>query len=132
MTGGIAYVLDDLGEFARVRCNRASVDLGPVIDPKDADLIQLLVTRHAELTGSPRAKWVLDNWEIMLPRFLKVFPHEYKRVLGQASAPATVGTGVALVLRSAGTLALVADPSLRSEQALKVGVAPATREALGG
>ena len=35
-----------------------------------------------ELTGSPRAKWILDNWDAMLPKFIKVFPHEYKRVLG--------------------------------------------------
>jgi glutamate synthase (NADPH/NADH) large chain len=35
-----------------------------------------------ELTGSPRGQWVLDNWAEMLPKFIKVFPHEYKRVLG--------------------------------------------------
>ena len=37
-----------------------------------------------ELTGSPRAKWILENWDEMLPKFVKVFPHEYKRVLGVA------------------------------------------------
>jgi glutamate synthase domain-containing protein 2/glutamate synthase domain-containing protein 3 len=98
MTGGIAYVLDETGEFARVRCNRVSVDLEPVSDPQDIDLIQVLIARHAELTESPRAKWVLDNWETMLPKFLKVFPHEYKRVLGIPCAPAasvTVGPGLA-------------------------------------
>ena len=82
MTGGIAYVLDETGEFVRVRCNRSSVDLDPVVDPQDIDLIQTLITRHAELTESPRAKWILDNWETMLPKFIKVFPHEFKRVLG--------------------------------------------------
>jgi len=82
MTGGIAYVLDETGEFVRVRCNRASVDLGPVVDPADIDLIHALITRHAELTESPRAKWILDNWDTMLPKFIKVFPHEFKRVLG--------------------------------------------------
>ncbi len=87
MTGGIAYVLDESGEFARVRCNRASVDLDPVVDAKDVELIQTLITRHAELTESPRAKWILDNWETMLPKFVKVFPHEYKRVLGVKRAP---------------------------------------------
>jgi glutamate synthase domain-containing protein 2/glutamate synthase domain-containing protein 1/glutamate synthase domain-containing protein 3 len=87
MTGGIAYVLDETGEFVRVRCNRASVDLDPVIDPQDIDLIQLLIARHAELTESPRAKWILDNWETMLPKFIKVFPHEFKRVLGIKRTP---------------------------------------------
>jgi glutamate synthase domain-containing protein 3 len=90
MTGGIAYVLDETGEFIQVRCNRASVDLEPITDPKDADLVQLLTARHAELTGSPRAKWILDNWETMLPKFIKVFPHEYKRVLGVPRAAATL------------------------------------------
>jgi glutamate synthase domain-containing protein 3 len=90
MTGGIAYVLDETGEFGRVRCNRASVDLDPVVDPQDIDLIQHLITRHAELTESPRAKWILDNWETMLPKFIKVFPHEYKRVLGVKRTPAAV------------------------------------------
>jgi len=90
MTGGIAYVLDETGEFARVRCNRASVDLDPVVDPQDIELIQNLTARHAELTESPRAKWILENWETMLPKFLKVFPHEYKRVLGVPRAPAAL------------------------------------------
>ena len=82
MTGGIAYVLDETGEFVRVRCNRSSVDLDPVVDQQDIDIIQTLIARHAELTESPRAKWILDNWETMLPKFIKVFPHEFKRVQG--------------------------------------------------
>ncbi|MGA3327105.1 MAG: glutamate synthase large subunit [Terriglobia bacterium] len=90
MTGGIAYVLDETGEFVRVRCNRASVDLDPVTDSQDIDLIQNLIARHAELTESPRAKWILDNWETMLPKFIKVFPHEYKRVLGVPRTPFTL------------------------------------------
>ena len=87
MTGGIAYVLDETGEFVRVRCNCASVDLERVVDPQDIDLIQNLIERHAELTESPRAKWILDNWDTMLPKFVKVFPHEYKRVLGVKRHP---------------------------------------------
>jgi len=93
MTGGIAYVLDEAGDFARVGCNRSGVDLDPVQDPKDVDLLQLLIARHAELTESPRAKWILENWESMLPCFVKVFPHEYKRVLGIPRA-ADLVTGV--------------------------------------
>ncbi|HPQ14146.1 MAG TPA: glutamate synthase large subunit [Bryobacteraceae bacterium] len=90
MTGGIAYVLDETGEFSSVRCNRASVDLDPLEDPADTGLLKNLISRHLELTGSPRAEWILMNWEEMLPRFVKVFPHEYKRVLGipRAAAPA--------------------------------------------
>jgi glutamate synthase (NADPH) large chain len=94
MTGGIAYVLDETGEFVRVRCNRSSVDLDPVIDTEDINLIHSLITRHAELTESPRAKWILDNWETMLPKFIKVFPHEFKRVLGTTRSPATLESGI--------------------------------------
>jgi glutamate synthase domain-containing protein 2/glutamate synthase domain-containing protein 3 len=148
MTGGIAYVLDETGEFAKVRCNRASVDLEPVTDgrgracptpeegtasrpPTDADLIAFLIVRHAELTGSPRAKWILDNWDTMLPKFVKVFPHEYKRVLAQAPAPAAVAASVAPTFRSAGGTSEGADLKVGATSVGAV-VASVTREALGG
>jgi glutamate synthase (NADPH) large chain len=82
MTGGVAYVLDQFGDFPSVRCNRAEVDLEPVSDQKDVDLLYQLISRHGELTGSTQAKWITENWESTLPKFTKVFPHEYKRVLG--------------------------------------------------
>jgi glutamate synthase domain-containing protein 3 len=81
MTGGLAYVLDETGEFQKVRCNRTSVDLDP-LEEKDCEDLRFWIARHAELTGSPRANWILENWSTMLPKFVKVFPHEYKRVLG--------------------------------------------------
>src|SRR5580698_8297433 len=82
MSGGIAYVADETGEFSGVLCNQASVDLEPVVDPADMQALLNLITRHVEATGSPRGKWILENWGEMLPKFVKVFPHEYKRVLG--------------------------------------------------
>jgi glutamate synthase domain-containing protein 2/glutamate synthase domain-containing protein 1/glutamate synthase domain-containing protein 3 len=81
MSGGIAYVLDEKGDFAEKRCNAAAVDLEPVTD-EDIPLLQAMISRHVELTGSPRAKWILEYWDSMLPQFIKVFPHEYQRVLG--------------------------------------------------
>jgi glutamate synthase (NADPH) large chain len=81
MTGGLAYVLDETGEFHKVRCNKASVDLDP-LEQKDIEDLRFWIARHAELTGSPRANWILENWSEMLPKFVKVFPHEFKRVLG--------------------------------------------------
>jgi glutamate synthase domain-containing protein 3 len=81
MSGGIAFVLDEKGDFAEKRCNTAGVDLEPVGEA-DAGLLHGLIYRHVECTGSPRGTWVLENWEQMLPQFVKVFPHEYKRVLG--------------------------------------------------
>jgi len=82
MSGGIAYVFDERGDFTEKRCNLASVDLEPVIEPRDVELVRALIQRHYELTGSKRAKNVLDNWLEALPRFIKIFPHEFKRVLG--------------------------------------------------
>jgi len=82
MSGGIAYVFDEHGDFTEQRCNLESVDLEPLLDPKDVQLVKGLVTRHLELTWSQRAKWILDNWQESSVRFIKVFPHEFKRVLG--------------------------------------------------
>jgi glutamate synthase (NADPH) large chain len=88
MSGGIAYVYDDRGDFSSRRCNQASVDLEPLVDPVDIDKIQSLLARHRDLTGSPRAAWVLEHWADAQPLFIKVFPHEYKRVLGVERAQA--------------------------------------------
>jgi glutamate synthase (NADPH) large chain len=83
MTGGIAYVLDETGEFRSVRCNHASVDLESP-DDEDVSLLRELISRHQALTGSARARQILERWETFLPGFVKVFPHEYKRVLRTA------------------------------------------------
>ncbi len=89
MSGGVAYVFDERGDFTKERCNLDSVDLEPILDMRlaagevdEAALVKDLVTRHVELTGSPRAAWILDTWSEALSRFIKVFPHEHKRVLG--------------------------------------------------
>jgi glutamate synthase (NADPH) large chain len=87
MTGGIAYVLDHAGDFASLRCNLTEVDLEPVVNPVDIEALHRLIERHSEFTGSPQAKWILQNWESMLPKFIKIFPHEYKRVLGIPRVP---------------------------------------------
>jgi glutamate synthase domain-containing protein 2/glutamate synthase domain-containing protein 1/glutamate synthase domain-containing protein 3 len=89
MSGGIAYVLDEKGDFATRRCNTAGVDLGPV-PSEDVGLLLSMISTHVEATGSPRGKWVLENFESMLPQFIKVFPHEYKRVLGITRLQAAV------------------------------------------
>ncbi len=86
MSGGITFVYDDQGDFSTRRCNKASVDLEPLVDPADIELVQGLLARHRDLTGSPRAAWVLEHWADAQPKFIKVFPHEYKRVLGVARA----------------------------------------------
>ena len=84
MSGGIAYVYDDDGLFDS-RCNLAQVDLEPVLDAADADELHGLIARHARLTGSLRAHALLADWVRQLPRFLKIFPIDYRRALGAGS-----------------------------------------------
>jgi len=81
MSGGVAYVLDDeRGTFA-TRCNKEMVGLGKVDDAEEQRQLRALVQRHAELTGSKRARELLDAWTQVLPSFVRVMPHDYKRVL---------------------------------------------------
>ena len=89
MTGGIAYVLDQTGEFASesLQSRRRGPGAGGRCR-KTSRLLHRLIARHAELTDSPQAKWILKHWDAMLPKFVKVFPHEYKRVLGIPRVPA--------------------------------------------
>jgi len=54
-----------------------------------------LLERHRDLTGSPRAAWVLEHWADAQPRFIKVFPHEYKRVLGVDRVESVYGANFA-------------------------------------
>ncbi|MEO7649606.1 MAG: glutamate synthase subunit alpha, partial [Bryobacteraceae bacterium] len=82
MSGGLAYVLDEKGDFAEKRCNLAGVDLEEVTSADDIQLLRHWIAKHAVATASPRAMSILEKWDEMLPKFVKVFPHEYKRVLG--------------------------------------------------
>jgi len=81
MSGGFAFVYDDKGDFSTRRCNRAGVDLEPLALQADIDRIKSLLERHRDYTGSPRAAWLLEHWAEAQACFIKVFPHEYKRVL---------------------------------------------------
>ena len=81
MSGGIAYVFDPQGDFVRVRCNRSGADLDPLFDRDDILLLESLIKKHVAYTGSPVGKRIVENWTQMLPHFIKVFPHDYKRVL---------------------------------------------------
>ncbi|MGC1650538.1 MAG: glutamate synthase-related protein, partial [Candidatus Sulfotelmatobacter sp.] len=84
MSGGVAYIFDERGDFGEKRCNLDSVDLEPLLNEPDIVIVRDLLLSHLELTASRRAKWILDNWNEMASRFIKVFPHEFKRVLGVA------------------------------------------------
>ncbi|HXN35095.1 MAG TPA: glutamate synthase-related protein, partial [Opitutaceae bacterium] len=80
MSGGIAYVLDERGDFPSM-VNLQMVGTGKVSDPSEAAGIRALVEKHHALTRSTRARHVLDNWDRMAPLFVKVMPNDYKRML---------------------------------------------------
>ncbi|HUL57281.1 MAG TPA: glutamate synthase large subunit [Usitatibacter sp.] len=108
MSGGIAYVLDEEGDFTQ-RCNLAMVELEPIPEEEtaaesvgssgelethgkvkidhlaghDDATLKGLVQRHLLYTGSERARLVLENWAAYLPKFVKVMPLEYRRALGE-------------------------------------------------
>jgi glutamate synthase (NADPH/NADH) large chain/glutamate synthase (ferredoxin) len=101
MSGGIAYVYNEDGQFDK-RCNTAMVSMEPLLSDKDqtaavpqalwhrgqSDEAQLkkLLEDHHRWTGSKRARALLDNWDQARAKFVKVFPNEYKRALGELAA----------------------------------------------
>ena len=80
MSGGIAYVLDESGDFRR-RCNLGMVDLEPLAAEADADEVKDLLRRHVRYTQSTVAEQVLAGWTATQPPFVKVTPRDYKRAL---------------------------------------------------
>ena len=80
MSGGIAYILDTDGTF-HTNCNLDMVDLDRVENAEEVAELKSMIERHARLTGSTRAAEVLAAWEETLPKFVKVLPKDYKRVL---------------------------------------------------
>jgi glutamate synthase domain-containing protein 3 len=85
MSGGLAFVLDERGEL-RAKVNAAMLDQLEELTDEDAEEVRALVAEHLRRTRSPVARRVLDSWEQLLPRFVKVFPTDYKRVLAERAA----------------------------------------------
>jgi glutamate synthase (ferredoxin) len=79
MSGGMAYVLDGDGKFAS-RCNKSMVAVGPT--PADElFIVKRMIERHAELTGSALARRILEGFAQLAPKFVRVMPNDYRRVL---------------------------------------------------
>jgi len=109
MSGGVAYVLDEDGSFEK-RCNMSMVQLEPVpeelatldstddmpeshgrvhfnhLNQADEQALRGQIEKHLRYTNSPRAKQILDNWPVYLPKFTKVMPTEYRRALQEMAA----------------------------------------------
>jgi glutamate synthase domain-containing protein 3 len=101
MSGGIAYVLDAQGSFAKY-CNTSMVTLEPLLaeseqeaklarelwhkGESDEAIVKRMIERHARYTGSAQAKRILERWGEHRAKFVKVFPNEYRRALGELAA----------------------------------------------
>jgi len=109
MSGGIAYVYDEDAQFSR-RCNTSMVTLDRVMTEREQEaavnraywhlgetdeaILRRLIDEHHRWTGSLRAREILDHWDAALPRFVKVFPREYERALGEISSKPAPAPGV--------------------------------------
>jgi glutamate synthase domain-containing protein 3 len=94
MSGGEAFVLDEDGAFAAL-CNTEMVDLERVETESDEMELRALLEEHRERTGSANAVRVLDDWKTMLPKFVKVMPRDYKRVIAERMQRAEAAAGTA-------------------------------------
>jgi glutamate synthase (NADPH) large chain len=110
MSGGIAYVYDEDGQFAK-RCNTAMVSLDKVLSAAEQEaasdksvwhrgladevILKKLLDDHHRWTGSLRAREILDHWAEARAKFVKVFPNEYKRALGELNAAKEAGDTIA-------------------------------------
>jgi glutamate synthase domain-containing protein 3 len=80
MSGGVAYVLDERGDFA-TRCNTQMVGLETLTDPEEIADLRESIEQHVKYTHSTKGSKVLADWTAMVPKFVKVMPKDYKRVL---------------------------------------------------
>ncbi len=110
MSGGVAYVYDEDGQFHQ-KCNTAMVSMEKVLtaaeqeatlprgiwhrDQTDEAQLKKLLEDHHRWTGSKRARELLDNWSTARVKFVKVFPNEYKRALGEINAAKAAKTAAA-------------------------------------
>jgi glutamate synthase (ferredoxin) len=96
MSGGLAYVLDEAGSFAR-RCNHDAIDLEPVFEDDDVTVVRHLLERHLRYTGSAVATRLLEDWALSIERFVKVIPREYKKAVEAARAKEAAATRTTLL-----------------------------------
>lgn len=87
MSGGEAYVFNEDKKF-ETRCNLGMVELEKVVAKEDKDILHGMIEKYYTYTGSLKAKSILDAWDTMLPKFVKVMPIDYKRVLAERKTAA--------------------------------------------
>ena len=89
MSGGVAFIFDEEQDFAQ-RCNLGMVELEPMAEPEDIELVRDLLIQHAGYTGSEVAKRLLGDWEWAVGKFVKVMPVEYRRALREMEQARTL------------------------------------------
>ena len=80
MSGGVAYILDEKGDFA-THCNASMVGLETLEDPEEIKDLYQMIQQHVDYTQSKKGAQVLAQWQSIVPKFVKVMPKDYKRVL---------------------------------------------------
>ena len=80
MSGGIAYVLDEDSNLYK-KLNKGLVSFEAVTDKYDVQELKDMVTEHVKCTNSPKGKEILENFKSYLPKFKKIIPHDYRRML---------------------------------------------------
>jgi glutamate synthase (ferredoxin) len=111
MSGGVAYVLDEQGDF-KTRCNLQMVGLEK-LDAQDAATLKAMIKNHAINTKSTRAANILKDWDKFLPKFVKVMPKDYKRMLEKVKEAEAAGLS--------GEAALIAAFEANARDAARVG-----------
>ena len=90
MSGGIAYVLDEAGDFAK-RVNTQMVGIEKLEDAAEIAEVRKLVQNHLNHTKSTRARHLLDQWDLIVPKFVKVLPNDYRRMLAEIETARSQG-----------------------------------------
>jgi glutamate synthase (ferredoxin) len=80
MSGGVAYVLDEKGDFAS-RVNSQMVGIEKIDTPEEAAQVKAMIEAHVHYTNSARGQEVLSKFDQLIPRFVKIMPKDYKRML---------------------------------------------------
>ena len=83
MSGGVAYVLDEDGQFSNKRLNHEMVKVYPLVECDDSEILEVkeLIAKHVDYTGSQRGQDILEDWETFSNKFIKILPEDYERVL---------------------------------------------------
>ena len=99
MSGGIAYIFDEKGNFES-RCNKDMVDLEKIVDDKEFYEVKKMIMRHMSYTGSEKATYIIKNWETLRHKFVRVIPRDYKRMLElfEQSSISGISKGEALMI----------------------------------